>query len=566
MTAFENTWTRCRTRDVPAWLIVAGLLVLVPGCGEKPKPQPPPPPKVTVAQPVRRVVTDSLELTGNTQAIYTVQLVARVAGYLEKVLFQDGQLVKKGQSLFLIQQNTYEASLRQAEAQILLQQAQLEYAQKQLERFSNLLPNNAASQTDVDNWRFQRDSARANLESARAQRELAQLNLDYTTVTAPFDGRIDRRLQDPGNLVGSGGNTALAQLSQIDPIYVYFNISDLDLARLLKSTHGIPGPGDSRKWPVFAGLPNEDGYPHQGYLDFAAISLTSTTGTLLIRGVLPNPDGRTLPGLYARVRVPLEQREAFLVPDAAIGHDQQGDYVFVVNEKDVVERRGVKTGPAVESLRAIDEGLKGQEWVIVNGLLKAAPGRQVTPEREGSARPPQQGLLHLSRRGSPGHDFRVLHRAADLCQRHRRRDHHHRGRAPLPSARGPVPRDRPADHPGEHAVPGGKRRGRGGDHRRADRAGDQRRRGLHLHVLHQRERRLVYADRHVRRRDGPQHVPVAGPERLQQRAGPASGRRSLRRASRSGRSPPTSCWWPASIPRTNGSTRSSSRTTRSSTW
>ena len=390
MTAFENTWTLCRARDVPAWLIVSGLLVLVPGCGEKPKPQPPPPPKVTVAQPVHRVVTDSLELTGNTQAIYTVQLVARVAGYLEKVLFQDGQLVKKGQPLFLIQQNTYEASLRQAEAQILLQQAQLEYAQKQLERFSNLLPNNAASQTDVDNWRFQRDSARANLESARAQRELAQLNLDYTTVTAPFDGRIDRRLQDPGNLVGSGGNTALAQLSQIDPIYVYFNISDLDLARLLKSTHGIPGAADARKWSVFAGLPSEDGYPHQGYLDFAAISLTSTTGTLLMRGVIPNPDGQILPGLYARVRVPVEQREAFLVPDAAIGHDQQGDYVFVVNEKDIVERRGVKTGPAVDSLRAIDEGLKGQEWVIVNGLLKAAPGRQVTPEREGSARPPQQ--------------------------------------------------------------------------------------------------------------------------------------------------------------------------------
>jgi len=342
---------------------------------------------VTVAQPVHRTVTDSLDLTGNTQAIYTVQLVARVAGYLDKVMFQDGQLVKRGQPLFVIQQNTYEAGLQQAEAQILLQQAQLEFAQKQLERFSNLLPNNAASQTDVDNWRYQRDSARANLQAAKAQRELAQLNLDYTTVAAPFDGRIDRRLQDPGNLVGSGGNTALAQLSQIDPLYVYFNISDLDLARLLKSTHGIPGPGDSRRWPVFAGLPNEDGYPHQGYLDFAAISLTSTTGTLLLRGILPNPDGRILPGLYARVRVPLEQRSAFLIPDAAIGHDQQGDYVYVVNDKDIVERRGVKTGPTLESLRAIDEGLKGQEWVIVNGLLKAAPGRQVTPEREGGARP-----------------------------------------------------------------------------------------------------------------------------------------------------------------------------------
>ena len=142
------------------------------------------------------------------------------------------------------------------------------------------------------------------------------------------------------------------------------------------------------------GLPGEDGYPRRGYLDFAAISLTTTTGTLLMRGILPNADGQILPGLYARVRVPVEERAAFLVPEVAIGHDQQGAYVFVVNDKNVVERRNVKTGPAVESLRAIDKGLTGKEWVIVNGLLKAAPGRQVTPEREaaharqrGGARP-----------------------------------------------------------------------------------------------------------------------------------------------------------------------------------
>jgi RND family efflux transporter MFP subunit len=337
------------------------------------------------------VVTDAMELTGNTQAIYTVQLVARVAGYLDKVLFQDGQLVKKGQPLFLIQQNTYEANLQQAEAQISLQQAQLDYAEKQLARYSNLLPNKAASQTDVDNWRYQRDSARANLQAAQAQRELAQLNLGYTQVTAPFDGRIDRRLQDPGNLVGAGGNTVLAEINQVDPIYVYFSISDLDLARLLKSTHGIPGPADARKWPVYAGLPGESGYPHEGYLDFAAISLTTTTGTLLMRGIVSNPDGQILPGLYARVRVPFEQRAAFLVPEAAIGHDQQGAYVFVVNEKDVVERKSVTTGPAVDGLRAIDDGLTGKDWVIVNGLLKAAPGRPVTPEREGDQRPPEHG-------------------------------------------------------------------------------------------------------------------------------------------------------------------------------
>jgi RND family efflux transporter MFP subunit len=364
-------------------LVLSGLLALQAGCKEQPKPQPPPPPKVTVAQPVQQTVTDSLDLTGNTQAIYTVQLVARVVGYLEKVLFQDGQRVKKGQPLFVIQQNTYQDNLRQAEAAILQYRAQLQWTESQLDRYSNLIQHNAAARSDVENWKFQRDTAVANLRAAEAQRDLAKLNLDYTLVTAPFDGRMDRRLVDPGNLVGSGGSTVLAQINQIDPLYVYFNISDLDLARLLKVTRGIPGSTDGRKWPVHAGLPSEDGYPHQGYLDFAAINLTTTTGTLLMRGVLPNTDGKILPGLYTRVRVPLEQRSAMLVPEVAVGHDQQGDYLLVVNDKNVVERRGVTTGTSVESRRVIATGLSGGEWVIVNGLLKAAPGRQVTPEREG---------------------------------------------------------------------------------------------------------------------------------------------------------------------------------------
>jgi len=388
-------------RGIAAWAMFAVFLVLLAGCEKRAPNAPPPPPKVTVTQPVQRVLTDYLELTGNTQAIYTVQLVARVAGYLEKIFFQDGQIVKKGQPLFLLQQNTYEANLQQAEAQILLQKAQLDYAQIQLDRYSNLLPQKAASQTDVDNWRYQRDSARANLKAAEAQRDLAKLNLSYTQITAPFDGRIDRRLQDPGNLVGAGENTVLAQINQIDPIYVYFNISDLDLARLIKSTHGIPGQAEAPKWPVFAGLPNEEGHPHQGHLDFAAISLTTTTGTLLMRGVFSNPAGKILPGLYARVRVPVEKKAAFLVPEVAVGNDQQGSYVFIVNEKNVVERRSVKTGPVVDNLRGIEEGLNGKEWVIVKGLLRAAPGRQVTPEREGLA-PSGPGSPQSSRQGKAG--------------------------------------------------------------------------------------------------------------------------------------------------------------------
>jgi RND family efflux transporter MFP subunit len=380
------TSTVRRTALISSWIIMSALAAVLAGCKDTPKPQPPPPPKVTVAQPVQRTVTDYLDLTGNTQAIYTVQLVARVAGFLEQVLFQDGQYVKKGQPLFVIQRNTYEDNLRQAEAAISQFKAQLQYAESQYTRYSNLIQHNAATQSDLENWRFQRDQAQANLRSAEAQRDLAKQNLDYTLVTAPFDGRMDRRQVDPGNLVGSGTSTVLASINQIDPIYVYFNISDYDLARLRKRAGGIPGPSDSRRLPIQVGLPGEDGYPHQGHLDFAAISLTSTTGTLLMRGILPNASGGILPGLFARVRVPLEQRPSVLVPEVAIGHDQQGAYVFVVNEKNAVERRGVKTGPAVDALRAVDDGLTGKEWVVVNGLLKAAPGRQVTPEREGDTR------------------------------------------------------------------------------------------------------------------------------------------------------------------------------------
>jgi RND family efflux transporter MFP subunit len=376
------------TTRISGWIATSALAALLAGCKDTPKPQPPPPPKVTVAQPQQRMVTDYLELTGNTQAIYTVQLVARVAGYLEQVLFQDGQIVKKGQPLFIIQRNTYEDNLRQAEAAISQFRAQLLFAESQYTRFTNLIQHNAATQSDVDNWRYQRDLAQANLKSAESQRDLAKLNLDYTLVAAPFDGRMDRRQVDPGNLVGSGGNTVLASINQIDPIYVYFNISDYDLARLRGRAGGMPGAADSRTWSVQAGLPGEDGYPHQGHLDFAAISLTTTTGSLLMRGILPNKDGRILPGLYARVRVPLGQKSSLLVPEVAVGNDQQGAFVLVVNEKNVVERRGVKTGAAVDALRAIDDGLTGKDSVVVNGLLKAAPGRQVTPQREGDTPPP----------------------------------------------------------------------------------------------------------------------------------------------------------------------------------
>jgi RND family efflux transporter MFP subunit len=368
------------SRRIGVLLVCAFLLS---ACGDQNVYVAPPAPKVTVSQPVRRGVTDYLEFTGNTKAFNTVQLKARVEGYLEKIYFQDGDLVKKGQLLFLIQQNTYEDKLKQAEAQILANKARLEHAQTEYDRFTRLVKQKAAAQTDVDKWHYERDSAQAAVMNAEAQRDLAQLNLSYTQVRAPFDGQIGRRLKDVGNLVGAGEKTLLAEVNQINPIYVYFTINEHELLQIMGRTKGRKEVIEKEKHPVYFGLANEKGYPHKGYLDFAAITVSPTTGTLMLRGIFPNPDYKILAGLFARVRAPLgEPRPALMVPEVAIGFDQLGPYVLTVSEKKVVKRVSVKLGTTVDDYQVVTEGLKGNEWVIVNGLLRAIPGKQVNPQKE----------------------------------------------------------------------------------------------------------------------------------------------------------------------------------------
>ena len=339
------------------------------------------PPPVTAVQPVRDHVTDYLDVTGTTQAVRVVLLRARVAGYLEKVNFRDGQQVKDNDLLFVIQQSAYTSNLRHADAAIELQKAQLEYATTEFNRYTRLLAERAAAQTDVDNWRHERDSAQANLRAAQARRELAQLDLNYTEIRAPFDGRVDRRLVDEGNLVGSGEATQLVQITQTDPVYVYFTISDADLSRLRSDGKWSGQEHEGRSRPLFVALPGQTGYPLRGHLDFSSTAVASTTGTLLLRGVIPNPGGTILPGLYARVRIPIRERSGLLVPTEAIGSDQRGSFVLTVGDGAVVQRVSVKTGPEVNGMRAIDGGLAGGEWVITKGLQKAIAGQPVTIEK-----------------------------------------------------------------------------------------------------------------------------------------------------------------------------------------
>ncbi len=465
---------------------LALLALMLAGCGESNTYVAPPPPKVTVATPVQRTVTHYLEATGNTAAINSADLVARVAGFVEGISYQDGATVKKGAPLFTIEPESYDLKLKQSQAAEDSAKAVLKQAQADYQRQVDLTKSGTASKATLDTSTATRDSAVASVQQAEVNTQLAAINVGYAHVTAPFDGTVTARKVSIGDYVGGGSPTVLATIVQLDPVYVNFTVSERDVLTIRAEfrRRGLT-PADLKKVPVEVGLQTDEGYPHKGTLDYASPTVDASTGTLAARAILDNPNRVLLPGLFVRVRVPLGQQEnALLVPDVALGTDQGGRYLLIVDKDSVVEQRKVEVGQ-----------LEGTMRVITKGLAAGTPSSSAASSARSRAR--RSNRIRRRRRPSPArvdgprHDLEILHRTPRPRQRHCDPDDRAWRGGFAAVAGGAISRRGAADGAGDHPL---SRRQRPHRHRHggaADRAAGQRRRRHALHAILRRRRRLL---------------------------------------------------------------------------
>jgi RND family efflux transporter MFP subunit len=369
-------------------------LAVTAGCANsEAQPTPIPPTIVTVSRPVLRDVVDDEEFTGRTAAVETVDVRARVSGFLQKVDFVAGSDVVAGQTLFEIDVRPFKAALRQAQAQFDSAQAQLKKAAADMSRADTLLARKVISQQDYDQTSAASAQAQASVEAAEAAIDKAKLDVEFCTLKAPIAGQIGRPLVTQGNLVNAD-STQLTTIAAVEPIYIYFNVDERTLLRLESLVRdGKLKAAQPGEIPVFAGLANEKGYPHEGTMDFQNNTVDSSTGTIQVRAVFKNPKpavgARELfPGLFARVRVPIgSPHPALLITDRAIATSQGQKYVYVVDAEKKVFDRPVQVGRLVDGLRVIEEGLKPDERIIVNGLQRVRPGITVDPQEAKQAAP-----------------------------------------------------------------------------------------------------------------------------------------------------------------------------------
>jgi RND family efflux transporter MFP subunit len=350
-------------------------------CGQGNQYAAPPPPKVTVMAPVAQDVTRYFDSTGNAASVNSVQLVARVQGFVQAISYTDGQFVKKGTSLFTIEPEPYKLKVDAAKAAVTSSQATLTQAQAEYQRQADLVQKQVSTQANYDKALAQRDSAQADLQSQQANEKQAEINLGYTDVTAPFDGVVTARQVSVGELVGASSPTVLATIVQLDPIWINFNASERDVqqvrANLAKTGRTV---ADLLGFPAQVALQTDTDYPYEGKLDYIAPDVDSSTGTLAARAILANTNRSILPGYFVRVRVPGKPAPALLVPDIALGSDQGGRYVLVVNKDSIVEQRKVEAGQLVGNLRVIESGLSKDDRVVIGGIMRAVPGQKVDAE------------------------------------------------------------------------------------------------------------------------------------------------------------------------------------------
>ena len=341
-----------------------------------------PPPPVKIAHPTMRPMVKYITQTGNTVAYNSVDLVARVEGYLKEINFSDGSIVKKDQLLFVIEPEPYLAKLNEAKSTLDAQLAIHTYDQSEYERQKRMYRDHATSLNNVEKWFAKSEQSAAQVAEARENLIIANINYGYTQVKAPFNGRIGRHLVDKNNLVGNGTATELANIEQLDPIYVYFNLNEIDLIPLRKLAHekGI-SENNVKNVPVSVELQGQTDYKFQGKLDFINTSLDASTGTLEFRALLPNKDYTLLPGLFVKVRMPISDPTPTLtIPDETIQYDQIGPYVLTVNSNHVVEMKRVQLGSVEDGIRGVTSGLTKDDFVVIAGLQNATPGGKVNPE------------------------------------------------------------------------------------------------------------------------------------------------------------------------------------------
>lgn len=372
---------------------MSGLMLLLTTCAQQPAATPsPPPPKVTVSQPSSRDVVEWEEYTGRLEAAESVEVRARVNGYLQSIHFKDGGIVKKGDLLFVIDPRPYQAELERAKADLALAMAKFERTEKDLARAQKLLQVRAASQEEVDTRVAEQRQAQESVQAARATVNAAQLNVDFTQVRAPINGRISRYFISVGNLINGGTtqSTLLTTIVSLDPIYCYFEADERSYLKDMRLLRGGERPnGREGRQPAYVGLVDEEGFPHKGYIDFVDNRLDPNTGTITGRAVLPNPDLLLAPGLFARLRIAASSKyKALLLPPEAIGSDLSQQFVFVVDDQNLAQYRKVTVGPIIDGWRVVRDGLQPEDWVIVKGVQRARTGARVDPIKQAMSEAP----------------------------------------------------------------------------------------------------------------------------------------------------------------------------------